>query len=152
MDKVKVAFEVPDWIAKELNRGTYERLGGVIRDTQTKQVVAWLREATPNISQVPAILQIGSVASVLNLGVSVMGFALVMQRLKELEERLQKAQEVLNKIDRKIDLGYYANFRAALDLAVNAFTMSKPENQRSSALQAINRFLEAEHIYTRYPA
>ncbi len=150
MDKVKVAFEVPDWIAKELNRGTYERLGGVIRDTQTKQVVAWLREATPNISQVPAILQIGSVASVLNLGVSVMGFALVMQRLKELEERLQKAQEVLNKIDRKIDLGYYANFRAALDLAVNAFTMSKPENQRSSALQAINRFLEAEHIYTEY--
>jgi tetratricopeptide (TPR) repeat protein len=50
----------------------------------------------------------------------------------------------------KIDLGYYANFRAALDLAVNAFTMSKLDNRRSSALQAINRFLEAEHIYTDY--
>jgi hypothetical protein len=44
-------------------------------------------------------------------------------RLRELEKRLQQAQEVLNKINYKIDLGYYANFRAALDLAVNAFTM-----------------------------
>jgi tetratricopeptide (TPR) repeat protein len=86
----------------------------------------------------------------LNLGVSVMGFAVIAQRLKELEQRLQQAQEVLNKINRKIDLGYYANFRAALDLAINAFTMSKLENRRSSALQAINRFLEAEHIYTDY--
>ena len=150
MDKVKVAFEVPDWIAWELNRGTYERVGGVIRDTQTKQVVAWLREATPNISQVPAILQIGSVASVLNLGVSVMGFALVMQRLKELEERLQKAQEVLNKINRKIDLGFYAKFRAALDLALHAVTMNNLENRKNMAIQAINRFLEAEHIYIDY--
>lgn len=49
-----------------------------------------------------------------------------MQRLKELEQRLQQAQEILNKINRKIDLGFYANFRAAIALAVNAFTMSKP--------------------------
>jgi len=35
-----------------------------------------------------------------------------------------------------------------LDLAMNAFTMSQGENRRSSALSAINRFLEAEHIYT----
>ncbi|MDF5709512.1 MAG: hypothetical protein PUP90_18085 [Nostoc sp. S4] len=96
------------------------------------------------------ILQITTAASVLNLGVSVMGFAVISQRLKELEERLQQAQELLNKINRKIDLSFYANFRAALDLAINAFTMAKAENRRSSALQAINRFLEAEHIYTQY--
>ncbi len=73
-----------------------------------------------------------------------------MQRLKELEQRLQQAQEILNKINRKIDLGFYANFRAALALAVNAFTMSKPQNRESSAMSAINRFLEAEHHYTDY--
>ncbi|MBD2677870.1 MULTISPECIES: hypothetical protein [Nostoc] len=96
------------------------------------------------------ILQITTAASVLNLGVSVMAFAVISQRLKELEERLQQAQELLNKINRKIDLSFYANFRAALDLAINAFTMTKLENRRSSALQAINRFLEAEHIYAEY--
>lgn len=103
-----------------------------------------------NLQHMQGILQITSAASILNLGVSVVGFAIIAQRLRELEKRLQKAQEVLSKINYKIDLGYYANFRAALDLAASAFTMSKPENRRSSALAAINRFLEAEHIYTDY--
>ncbi|MDZ4878629.1 MAG: hypothetical protein CLLPBCKN_008066 [Chroococcidiopsis cubana SAG 39.79] len=150
MNTVNATFVIPEEIAFGVNDGTLERVGGIIRDTQTKQVVAWLRESSSHVSQVPALLNIGSTASVLNLGVSVMGFALVMQRLQELEQRLQKAQEVLNKVNRKIDLGYYANFRAALDLAINAFTMNKPENRRNSALQAINRFLEAQHIYTKY--
>ena len=92
----------------------------------------------------------GSVASVLNLGVSAMGFYLVMERLKELEQRLQKAQEVLNKINRKIDLGFYAKFRAALDLATHAMTMNNRETRKSMAIHAINLFLEAEHIYIDY--
>jgi hypothetical protein len=150
MNQVSATFVISQEIAQGLSNGTLERVGGVIRETQTKQVVGWLRETTPNISQVSAILQLGSVASVLNLGVSVMGFTVVMQRLKELEQRLQQAQEILNKINRKIDLGFYANFRAALALAVNAFTMSKPQNRESSAMSAINRFLEAEHHYTDY--
>jgi tetratricopeptide (TPR) repeat protein len=83
----------------------------------------------------------------LSLGVSAIGFVVISKKLKELEKQLEKAQAYLEKIDQKIDLSFYANFRAALDLAVNAFTMSKGDNRRSSALSAINRFLEAEHIY-----
>jgi tetratricopeptide (TPR) repeat protein len=163
---VTATFVLADWIVKGLANGTLERVGGVIRYVATKQVVSWLREVEPNSSTVliehqlkelgqnlqltQGILQVTTAASMLNLGVSVMGFAVISQRLKELEKRLQQAQELLNKVNRKIDLGYYANFRAALDLAINAFTMSKPDNRRSSALQAINRFLEAEHIYTDY--
>nr|WP_290223972.1 hypothetical protein [Trichocoleus desertorum] len=79
-----------------------------------------------------------------------MGFAVISKRLRELEDRLQQAQELLIKVDRKIDLSFYANFRAALDMAMNAFTMSKPENRERSAMAAINRFLEAEHIYADY--
>ncbi len=166
MIAVTATFVLADWIVKGLANGTLERVGGVIRYVATKQVVSWLREVEPNSSTVliehqlkelgqnlqltQGILQVTTAASMLNLGVSVMGFAVISQRLKELEKRLQQAQELLNKVNRKIDLGYYANFRAALDLAINAFTMSKPDNRRSSALQAINRFLEAEHIYTDY--
>ncbi|MDB9373668.1 hypothetical protein [Nodularia sphaerocarpa] len=242
-----VTFALADWIAKGLADGTFERVGGVIREVGNKQVVTWLREygsnssplLTPsgspqnllnlvvsganlltsgantavttqgfadvnqrlggveqaslgniavsgaglvasvanaaisgkgladvngrlgsietqigeigqNILQNQGILQITTAASVLNLGVSVMGFAVIAQRLQEIEQQLKQAQELLNKIDRKIDLSFYANFRAAIELAINAFTMTKPENRRSSALQAINRFLEAEHIYTEY--
>jgi tetrahydromethanopterin S-methyltransferase subunit G len=98
----------------------------------------------------PGILQISTAASVLNLGVSVMGFAVISQRLNEIENQLKQAGELLNKINRKIDLSFHANFHAGIELALNAFTMTKIENRRSSALQAINRFLEAEHIYKDY--
>ncbi|BAY37078.1 hypothetical protein NIES2111_14120 [Nostoc sp. NIES-2111] len=204
---VTVTFMLADWVAKGLADGTFERVGGVIREVASKQVVTWLRDMpnnptvpTPNSSSnnllnlifsgtslvasganaavtgkgfadvnghlggienqlqelghnlqlTQGILQVTTAASILNLGVSVMGFAVIAQRLRELEQRLQKAQELLTKINRKIDLSFYANFRAAIELAINAFTMTKPENRRSSALQAINRFLEAEHIYTEF--
>ena len=97
-----------------------------------------------------SILQVSTAASILNLGVSVMGFAVIAQRLNEIENQLKQAQELLNKINRKIDMSFYVNFRAGIELAINAFTMNKIENRRSSALQAINRFLEAEHIYKDY--
>jgi tetratricopeptide (TPR) repeat protein len=102
---------------------------------------------TQRLDQIQRMLSFTTAASMLSLGVSAIGFVVISKKLKELEKRLEKAQVYLEKIDRKIDLSFYANFRAALDLAVNAFTMSKVENRRSSALSAINRFLEAEHIY-----
>ncbi|MEH2457341.1 hypothetical protein [Nostoc sp.] len=158
---VTATFMLANWIAKGIADGTFERVGGVIRDVKTKQIVSWLREQESptgkqleelgrNLQDTQGILQVTSAVSILNLGISVIGFAVIAQRLKELEKRLQQAQQLLNKIDRKIDLSFYANFRAAIELATNAFTMTKTENRRSSALQAINRFLEAEHIYTEY--
>ncbi|MEH2403747.1 hypothetical protein [Nostoc sp.] len=163
MIPVTVTFMLVDWIAKGLTDGTFERVGGVIRNVKTKQIVTWLREQGANnstgkqleelgrsLQATQGILQVTSAVSILNLGVSVIGFVVIAQRLKELEQRLQQAQKVLNNINNKIDLSFYANFRAAIELATNAFTMTKIENRRSSALQAINRFLEAEHIYTEY--
>jgi len=144
-------------LVKRLESGELTRFGGVIREAATGRTVALLREAVSNAAQIPqrlqqaeALLQVGSAASVLGLGVSVMGFAVINQRLNELEKRLKQAEELLKKIDRKIDLGNYANFKAALGLASNAFKMSQSNNRRDSALQAINRFLEAEHIYANY--
>lgn len=240
MIPVTATFMLADVIVKGLADGTFERVGGVIREVATKQVVTWLRECGGNADQLPVqngsspnllniifsganlltsgvnagisekgfanvnhhlegieqaslgnaaissanlvasvantalsakgltnvnhrlggieqhlqqaqgIVQITSAASILNLGVSVMGFAVVTQRLNELEQRLKQSEELLNKIDRKIDIGYYANFKAALGLAVNAFTMNKAENRERMAIEAINRFLEAEHIYADY--
>jgi hypothetical protein len=100
-----------------------------------------------NLHQMQGMLQVTSAASMLNLGVSVIGFAAIVHRLNELEKRLQSSEDLLNKVNRKIDLSFYAKFQTALKLATNAFTMNKPENRRSNALSAIELFLEAEHIY-----
>ena len=151
MDTVTATFLIPDAIEQGLKNGNYVRFGGVIRDAQTKQVVAMLREVTPNLTQAASLLsQVASVASILNLGVSVIGFAIVIKRLGEIEQRLKQVQEDVKQLHYKFDLSVYANFRAALDLARDAFTMGKTENRMNMAYLAINRFLEAQHTYTDY--
>lgn len=212
MDTLTATFTLPGWIAEGLASGAYERVGGVIRETGTKQIVSWLREAdASNLSGIPGLLRlfsglplpadpvsgalnlvaqgvnagisikgfrdvkkglsqlgeqiqavrqdvqevqgtlrVASAISILNLGVSVMGFAIINQRLNELEKHIVETKELLSKIGRKIDLAHYANFKAALGLATNALTMGKQVNRDSMAIQAINRFLEAQHIYSDY--
>ncbi|TAE60882.1 MAG: hypothetical protein EAZ87_04135 [Nostocales cyanobacterium] len=157
MKTVTTTFALPDSIAEPLAVGMYERVGGVIRDTQTKQVVAWLREINPdlpvlNIHPIGTVLNLGF--SALNLAVSVSGFHQVNKRLCKIENELKIIKEQLSKdhqeLAKKIDFTFYANFRAALNLAHNAFTMLDIDNRRVSAMQAINRFLEAEEYYLVY--
>jgi hypothetical protein len=166
MSTVNATFQIPEQIAQGLSNGTYERIGGVVREIGSKQVVSWLREnvksdsvlsnssvlssvssAANNLSTV--VSNLSNVASILNLAVSTMGFTIVLKHIGDIEQQLEQAQKVLRAIDYKIDLSFYANFRAALDLAFNAFTMTNSETRKMSAMQAINRFLEAEHHYTK---
>jgi len=158
-----VTFDVPKHIVEGLLSGEFERKGGVVREMGTKQVVAWLRDvgnssnqvlstvlspSTLNATASTALSLANPIISVLNLAVSTMGFLIIKNRLGVIEHQLEQAQGVLQTIDYKIDLSFYANFRAALDLACNTFTMTNSETRKMSAMQAINRFLEAEHHYT----
>jgi len=153
MNTVQATFQIPEYIQQGISNRIYERVGGVVRNAASKQVVAWLREAyekgEPALPNILSLSSVGSVSSILNLAVSTMGFIIVLKRLGVIEQHLEQAQEALQTIDYKIDLSFYANFRAALDLANNAFTMTNSETRQMSAMQAINRFLEAEHHYTK---
>ncbi|MFS8776782.1 hypothetical protein NW806_10795 [Synechococcus sp. W65.1] len=40
----QVILDIPEAILKGLQDGTYERIGGVVREVASKRVVAWLRE------------------------------------------------------------------------------------------------------------
>lgn len=155
---IKTVLDVPTNIAQGLAAGIYTRSGGTIRDAQTGNIVALLRDAAPTldllqgVTAVTGFLNLG--VSVLNLGVSVVGFSAVIDRLGRLEQELQNTKEILLKsnqeLSRKIDLSFYANFAAALKLAQSAFTMNDAENRKASAFQAVNRFLETEEIYYGY--
>jgi hypothetical protein len=152
MNIVDATFYIPEHIAQGISNGTYERVGGVVREIGSKQVVAWLREiygksdpvlsnnlALSSVSAVSSTLNmalssVSAVSSTLNLAVSTMGFIIVLNRLGIIEQQLEQAQEVLRTIDYKIDLSFYANFRAALDLAFNAFTMTNSETRKMSAM------------------
>ena len=156
MGQVKVSL-----LSSDLLTQGYELFGGALRDSVSKEVKAFIRERTgellsnlPNVftgelvSKIPGAF-IGSVSglSVLNLGIATMGLALVLKRVKQIEQRLEQTQKLLQQVNRKLDLSFYANFRAALDLASNAFTMASVENRKASAMHAINRLMEAKHYY-----
>jgi hypothetical protein len=166
MSTVDVTFNIPEQIAQGLSNGTYERIGGVVREIGSKHIVSWLRENVKNDSVLSnssvlssataaannfntVVSNLSNVANFLNLAVSTMGFTIVLERLGDIEHQLKQAQMVLQAIDYKIDLSFYTNFRAALNLAFNAFTMTNSENRKMSAMQAINRFLVAEDQYKK---
>jgi hypothetical protein len=134
--------------------GEYERVGGIIRRADNKQIVTWLRNLeggsiteTASVADLGPLLQLNAATSLLNLSVTAIGFAMVMQRLKAVELKLDAVLEAIQEVNRKLDLSFYANFRAALELASTAFAMQDERNRLTSATQAINRFLEAEHHY-----
>lgn len=151
MEAIRVLDEIPEKIVEGLESGVYERIGGAIREVDTQQVIAWLREiyelSEPAVSEILSLSATAANANALNLALATMEFAVVMKRLDAIETQLKQMQKTLEAINYKIDLSFYANFRAALDLAANAFTMSNTESRRVSSMQAINRFLEAEHHY-----
>jgi len=153
MGAIDVTLGVPARFEQGLQSGVYERVGGVIRHTDSKQIAGWLREISKSTESVTSeILSLSSVAAVsstLNLAISTMGFAVVLYRLNGIEKQLNIAQEALEAIGYKIDISFYANFRAALNLAMNAFMMTNSETRKISAMQAINRLLEAEHVYSK---
>ncbi|MFQ4138279.1 hypothetical protein PGN35_018365 [Nodosilinea sp. PGN35] len=155
MAPIDVTFDLPANIAAGLADNILFRNGGVIQDN-AGQVVAWLREvagaeqigAVSQAEEATSAMSLIGAGSMLTMGASVLGFTVIYAKLKEIEGQLKEFQKAMEDIDEKIDMSFYANFRAALDLVRNAFSMSEESNRQNSALQAINRFLEAEHIYS----
>ncbi|MGI0484512.1 lecithin retinol acyltransferase family protein [Pantanalinema rosaneae CENA516] len=150
MKTVISTYAVSDEIASGLANGTLTRTGGIIFDKQKNLIVAWLRETKASSTPISKLLKISSMACVLNLGITMMGFAVINERLNQLEKGIQQVQDTLNKINEKIDLGYYANFRAALELAVTAIKTQTPETRRGMAINAITKLKEANVIYSKY--
>jgi hypothetical protein len=46
MGQLQVLFEVPRFIEHGLSTGTFQRVGGVIVDSSSRQIVAWLRDGS----------------------------------------------------------------------------------------------------------
>ncbi len=154
MNTVEAVFQIPDWIANGLDNGNYERVGGVIREVDSKSVVAWLRETdftqvSPGqmLSSASRLLKFGDVVGVLNLGVSVTGFTIILNRIKLLETSISEQNALLTQIDRKLDLSFYGNFVAAIRQANDAMMTQSPDTKRITATHAVNRMLEAQHYF-----
>ncbi len=99
--------ELAQKIAAGLHSGAYELVGGVVRDAESKQVVAWLRQVGDISPAALPVHQIGTLAlqtlvastSLLALGVTVAGFALVTKRLDAIAKDLSTIRQTLERIE-----------------------------------------------------
>ena len=143
MGTLNVLFEIPEHLQLGLSTGILERIGGVVRDSNSKEVVAWLRDTglhteTPTLFE--PLLNVGSSVSfaaantALNLAFSAASFVAIMARLAVLQNSINKlSASVLKEFKRDRD----NVFRVALETAEDAYHL-EDENQRNyAARQAI---------------
>jgi hypothetical protein len=151
MSTFNVTATAPAGLAEGLASGVLERVGGLVREVGSERIVAFVRELgglEDLAASVAGLLGGGAGLGVLNLGVATMGFAVMHRRVGALESRLHETQAALQEIDRKLDLGFYANLGAALELADGAFAMRDAKNRDAHATEAINRLMAAIHHYS----
>jgi hypothetical protein len=90
------------------------------------------------IESLRLVTELGAAASVLNLGVSIGGFALVLSKLQTLETKIDQQSSRLQEIGRALDTSIRARGYAALGRAEEAFSLDSEQ-------QSIRFWSEAEH-------
>ena len=163
--KIRVEFEVPDDIAKGLGNGTFERVGGVIRHTDSKQVFAWLREggsmsrnSSSTLKLLPSLLQVAGMNArtvavvagavtiagpLLDVAITAYTIHYFTRRIKALEEKIEK---IYDRIDRRFDRAEAAALQTALDLADELLDTEDIGSKREKANLVIARLVNAQKL------
>lgn len=169
-DLLDVTFEVPDWIREGLNTGSLFREGGVVR-RDTGEITMFLRESSglsqelakghppssPLLSsQISGLRSLSTAAlgmQVLNLGVSAIGFVVIISKLNKIQASLQEIHKKLDRvlaevqwISRKQDLEMVGKMKAALEIASTAVLASSMDLRRQGLTDARNRLIESANL------
>ena len=155
---LNVVFDVPARVAQGLMNGSLERVGGVVRDSSTKEVVMWLRDggsevskllAQPPLAGVKALATASSLLSAANLGVSVAGFAVVLQQLNRISDQVKAVEAKIDRVNQKLDDGWLAKLKAGINACQNAVELESPTLRIQMAGDAINMLHEARHYFNQ---
>ena len=154
---LNVVFDVPPQVTQGLLNGTLERVGGVVRDSSSKQVVMWLQEGGSQVTKALAKPPLAGGANALaaanpllataNLGVSVAGFALVLQQLNRISDQIRSVEAKVDRIDHKLDDQVLAQLKAGINACQNAVELRDPGMRIQMAGQAITTLHAARQFF-----
>lgn len=172
MAELTIIFDIPQDILEGLETGKYERVGGVIRKTAGKEVVAWLRDGDPVQSEATQELlrqsqqqtqmlqllgaqqQLLMGLQVANLAVSVAGFALLYLKLDAMQKTLGRIDAKLDGlkqgqewIDAKQMLAHLAPIQAALVPIREGRLYERRKLLEQQLLNSDGRFAEARSFF-----
>ena len=167
---IDVTLETPSWIREGLDRGSLMREGGVVR-WKDGRIAMFLRESSglsrelangslpssPLLSSQMSHLQSLSMFSlgtqVLNLGVSTVGFAIVISKLNkiqgQMDQALSKLDETQERVEwglRKQDLEVFAKMKAAIEIAGNAINLVAAATRRDMLTKSLYKLTEMASI------
>jgi len=158
MTPLNVVFDLPAALANGLQNGAYERVGGVIRDSNSKQVVAWLREGGSGVVSQPPLpkLPLGEAAqlitpmlSAVNLGVSVAGFAVVITQLNQISDQIRLIEAKVDRVSVKLDDQALAKLKAGVNACLNAVELGDANLRQQMAGQALTTLHEARQYFNQ---
>lgn len=162
---IDTTLEIPDWMQPFLKNGSLIREGGTVRWKIDGKIAAFLKESdglsreladggspsSPLLASQLTSLKLLSSASLgmqaLNLGVSAVGFAIVISKLEKMQSQLvQLHGEIYLKVEwisRKQDLDLVARMKSALETAENAMQASNKDDLRDELKKAIGKLFDA---------
>jgi hypothetical protein len=151
MANLPVLFELPSQIELGLATGALERIGGVVRDTSSKQVVAWLREGVgsqvthnPPIGMSSALNMLLATGQVLNLALTGASLYAILRRIETLSELTANLGETIRaEFVRDRDI----RFKVALKSARDAFETTNAEFRIHAAQDAIQGLYQAKENF-----
>lgn len=103
--------------------GALDAVSSVAANAQLVQIKSLLET-------LQTVATIGAAASVLNLGVSIGGFALVLSKLRSMDAKLDGIARQLDAIARTLDTDFRAKGYSALNRAESAFELSSPAERK----------------------
>jgi hypothetical protein len=156
---LNVVFDVPALVAQGLMNGSLERVGGVVRDASSKQVVMWLQEggsqASKALAQPPlagganALAAANPLLATANLGVSVAGFALVLQQLNRISDQIRAVEAKVDRVSNKLDDQALAQLKAGINACQNAVELQDPTLRIQMAGQALTTLHAARQFFNQ---
>jgi len=156
---LNVVFDVPSKIAQGLSDGSLERVGGVVRDSSSKQIVTWLQDGGSEVSKVlsnpplagglNALAIANPMIATVNLGVSVAGFALVLNQLNRISDQIRSIEKKVDRISEKLDDQIIANLKAGINACQDAVELQDPALRTSMASHALTTLHSARQYFNQ---
>ncbi len=163
--KIRVELDIPDDIVNGLTNGTLERVGGVIRNSGNKRIVAWLREGgnmsrstSSNLQLLPSLLQVAGmnartvavVVGAVTVAGPLLDVAITTYTIHHLTRRIEalkkEIEEICDRIDRHFAKAESAALQTALQIANELLDTEDSGSRREKANDVIARLVNAEKL------
>jgi len=159
MSFANIYSAIPDEVKQDFADKILYRIGSLLIN-ENDQIQGFLQstagflereEVQKMVSLASHYAEMGINTNPVAMGVHAAGsFGVIAYQIVEIKNQLETIEQKVNKIDTKIDIGYYSKFKAAIELASHAFSMKDKENKISMAHQAVQLFVETKNIYAQY--